>query len=292
MTNSSRILFVGVFDKSKRSTNTSQLLSFKRLGHDVVGYNYRQKALEIGNEARDNHLIETVRNGNFDLVIYSKCNQVSESVFLEINKISKTCLWFMDPLLSYDNEMREKTALVDYFCCDKYNVLLEAKKINKNTTQICEGYDETVDKPYVLEKEYDVSFIGNIYGNREEIMKNINHNVNLFSNVYGSEHAKIVSKSWINLNFCTSEGASDRVYKIMAAGGFLLTNDWKGRAKNFVENEDLMIFKDTNDLNNKIESCLKNKMLLNKIAESGKRKVSQFNRINWAKKVINYCYDK
>lgn len=292
MTNSSRILFVGVFDRSKRSTNTSQLLSFKRLGHDVVGYNYRQKALEIGNEARDNHLIETVRNGNFDLVIYSKCNQVSESVFLEINKISKTCLWFMDPLLSYDNEMREKTALVDYFCCDKYNVLLEAKKINKNTTQICEGYDETVDKPYVLEKEYDVSFIGNIYGNREEIMKNINHNVNLFSNVYGSEHAKIVSKSWINLNFCTSEGASDRVYKIMAAGGFLLTNDWEGRAKNFVENEDLMIFQDTNDLNNKIESCLKNKMLLNKIAESGKRKVSQFNRINWAKKVINYCYDK
>jgi len=292
MTNSSRILFIGVFDKSKRSTNTSQLLSFKRLGHDVVGYNYRQKALEIGNEARDNHLIETVHNGNFDLVIYSKCNQVSESVFLEINKISKTCLWFMDPLLSYDNEMREKTALVDYFCCDKYNVLLEAKKINKNTTQICEGYDETVDKPYVLEKEYDVSFIGNIYGNREEIMKNINHNVNLFSNVYGSEHAKIVSKSWINLNFCTSEGASDRVYKIMAAGGFLLTNDWEGRAKNFVENEDLVIFKDTNDLNNKIESCLKNKMLLNKIAESGKRKVSQFNRINWAKKVINYCYDK
>ena len=39
-----KILFVGVFDNNRRSTNTSQLLSFKRLGHEVVGYNYRQRA--------------------------------------------------------------------------------------------------------------------------------------------------------------------------------------------------------------------------------------------------------
>jgi spore maturation protein CgeB len=197
----------------------------------------------------------------------------------------------MDPISSYDQEIRYKTELVDYFCCDKHNVLLEAAKINKKSIQICEGYDETVDKPHVLEKKYDVSFIGNVYGNRQHLLESIDHNVNVFSGVYGAEHAKIVSKSWINLNFCTTDGASDRVYKIMAAGGFLLTDDWKGREKYFVNNEDLMIYSSMQDLNNKISKCLKNKMILNKISQSGKKKVSEFSRLNWAKKVVNFCYE-
>jgi len=288
----SKILFVGVFDRNKKSTNTSQLLAFKKLGCNVVGYNYRDKAAQIGNLERDEHLAATVEAGDYDLVVYSKCNQVSENTFQRINNVTKTCLWFMDPLVSYDAEMRNKTGLVDYFCCDKKNVLSEAIKINSNSIQICEGYDETVDKPYILEKEYDVSFIGNIYGDRLGIITSIDHDIEIFSNVYGAEHAKTVSKSWINLNFCTNEGASDRVYKIMASGGFLLTNDWVDREKHFVDKEDLMIFSDINDLNRKIGECLKNKMLLNKISENGKRKASQFSRTSWAKKMVKFCNEQ
>tara|TARA_Y100000592_G_scaffold100786_1_gene182784 strand:+ start:8965 stop:10536 length:1572 start_codon:yes stop_codon:yes gene_type:complete len=287
-----RILFVGVFDTSKKSTNTSQLLAFKRLGHTVVGYNYRSRAKSMGNSQRDLHLLQTVEEGDFDLVVFSKCDSVSVECFQKIKPLTKTCLWFMDPLVTYNEDMRLKTAEVTYFCCDKRNVLDEAKKINKNSFHVCEGYDQDVDKPHSLEKEHDISFIGNIYGDRQKIIENLNHDVHIFSNAYGAEHAKIVSKSWINLNFCTSEGASDRVYKILAAGGFLLTNDWDGRDKYFVDNEDLMIFSDINDLNDKISKCLKNKMVLNKISESGKRKVNQFNRLNWAKKVVNICNEQ
>ena len=39
-------------------------------------------------------------------------------------------VWFMDPLKTYDEEMRKKTSLVDYFCCDNENVLEEALKTN------------------------------------------------------------------------------------------------------------------------------------------------------------------
>ena len=56
-----KILFVGVFDTDRRSTNTSQLLSFKRLGHEVVGYNYRQRAQLIGRRERDLHLYESIQ---------------------------------------------------------------------------------------------------------------------------------------------------------------------------------------------------------------------------------------
>ena len=54
-----KILFVGVFDNNRRSTNTSQLLSFKRLGHEVVGYNYRQRTMLLLLDERDLHLYDT-----------------------------------------------------------------------------------------------------------------------------------------------------------------------------------------------------------------------------------------
>ena len=38
---------------------------------------------------------------------------------------------------------------------------------------ICEGFDEDIEKPHDIEKEYNVSFIGNIYGDRAKILKNL-----------------------------------------------------------------------------------------------------------------------
>ena len=281
-----KILFVGVFDKDKKSTNTSQLISLMRSGHEVVGYNYRSKAQLIGTENRDNHLIETIKTRDFDLVLFSKCNVVSYKVFSEAKKYSKTCLWFMDPIQTYDEEMRKKTELVSYFCCDKKNVLASAIRINKNSFHVCEGYDEDTDKPHDFEKEYDISFIGNLYGDRLSKIKKVNRQVKIINNAYGDKHAIEVSKTLINLNFCTDSGASDRVYKIMAAGGFLLSDDWDGRENEFIDKEHLVIFKDEKDLNEKIEYYLKNKEEAKAIALSGSQAVKKFSRKNWASRIV------
>lgn len=284
-----KILYVGVFDNNRTSTNTSQLISFKKMGQDVVGYNYRQKAQSIGNIARDEHLISEIKNNNYDLVVFSKCNDVSEKVFAEATKKTKTCLWFMDPLSTYNEEMKNKTKLVSYLCCDKVNVFEEAKKINKNSFQVCEGFDEDVDKPHILDKEYDVTFIGNIYGNRLSYINQIKKGVINFNGVFGEDHSKIVSKSKINLNFCTNNGASDRVYKILAAKGFLISDDWDGRSDHFKNGEDCVIFEDIKDLNDKIYYYLENKEERERISLNGYNKVQKFTRLNWAKNIIeNY----
>jgi hypothetical protein len=281
-----KILFVGVFDNDRASTNTSQLLSFKRIGCDVVGYNYRKRTSEIGTQARDLEIINTVKQRSFDLVIYSKCNDVSEEVFIENSKAAITCLWFMDPLITYNEEMRLKTGLVDFFCCDKENVLNEAKNINPNSFHVCEGFDEDVDKPIFAEKCHNVSFIGNLYGQREALLKNIEEPVKIFNGAYGKEHAVAVSSTKINLNFCTSGGASDRVYKILAAGGFLITNDWAGREKHFEDGEELVIFKTIEDLNSKITFYLNNPQEREGIAKNALKKIQKFNRKNWAINII------
>jgi len=281
-----KILFIGVFDAEGKSTNLSQLMAFKKLGYEVAGYNYRQKAALIGNEDRDKDLVSVIKNRNFDLVIYSKCNVISLETFKEINKLTKTCLWFMDPLITYDQEMRDKTALVDYFCCDKENVLKEALRINKNSFHVCEGFDQSIDKPHDFEKYYDVSFIGNVYGNRADMLGKLNKPAKVISNAFGVRHSIEVSKSKINLNFCTANGASDRVYKILAAKGFLLTDDWANRDRYFVDGKDCVIFDNVEDLNEKIEYYLDNPEEAEIIASNGYKTVQRFNRLNWAKQII------
>jgi len=285
-----KILFVGVFDTERRSTNTSQLLSFKRLGHEVIGYSYRQRALLVGRRERDLNLYETILKGNFDLVVFSKCNGVSLALFKKAKEITKTCLWFMDPLQTYDKEMRLKTGLVSYFCCDKKNVLSVAKEFNENSFHVCEGYDEDVDKPHNLEKKYDVSFIGNIYGDRASIIKSIDNDVSVIKGAYGTQHAQEVSRSRINLNFCTDEGASDRVYKIMAAGGLLLSNDWEGRKEHFTNGKECVIFDGTKDLNDKIKYYLENPLLAEQIAKQGQEAVKTFSRASWASRIVELSY--
>tara|TARA_R100000231_G_scaffold138819_2_gene118187 strand:+ start:330 stop:1193 length:864 start_codon:yes stop_codon:yes gene_type:complete len=281
-----KILFIGVFDSGFKSTNISQLLCFKKLGYNVVGYNYREKAIKIGNKQRDLDIIKTVKNHGFDLVVYSKCNGISYDTFMQVKKITKTCLWFMDPLVTYDSEMRTKTRLVDYFCCDKENVLEQALKINPKSYHVCEGYDQTVDFPRDLKKEHDVSFIGNIYGDREELLKQINHKVEIINNAYGANHSIAVSKTKINLNFCTSNGASDRVYRVLASGGFLISNDWKNRENYLTDGKDCVIFNDMEDLNKKIKYYLDNDTERLKIAASGKEAIKRFDRLNWAKRIV------
>ena len=76
----------------------------------------------------------------------------------------------------------------------------------------------------------------------------------------------------------------------MAAGGFLLSNDWEGRKENFTNGRDCVIFEDVEDLNNKIEYYLQNPELINMISNYGHESVKAFSRTSWASKVVELSY--
>ena len=123
------------------------------------------------------------------------------------------------------------------------------------------------------------------------MFRQIEHPVKVVKGAYGSQHAIEVSKSRINLNFCTSEGASDRVYKIMAAGGFLLSNDWVGRKKHFTNGRECVIFSNIEDLNKKIKYYLDNPQLISMISKCGQEVVKQFSRTNWSSKIVELSHE-
>jgi len=273
-----KILFVGVF--SEGSTNNPQRDCLRQLGHIVDEFSYR--SITNCNSALVLHSIKQ----DYDMLLIAKAPEIMTStikLFKQNNPGSITVLWFMDPIRSYNNVMMEKTAVCDIAYFDKKNVLSIAKKYNKNSHYLCEGFDESSDYKHNVPTEYDVSFIGNIYNNRDSFLANI-PNIKLLSGVYGSDHSLEVSKTRINLNICTDAGASDRIYKILAAGGFLLTNEWEGRElTGLVDGRDLVIYNDIGDLNNKINLYLDDVDRREKIAESGFRTVQKLNRLEWAK---------
>jgi|APSaa5957512535_1039671.scaffolds.fasta_scaffold191398_1 spore maturation protein CgeB len=104
---------------------------------------------------------------------------------------------------------------------------------------------------------------------------------------YGTDHAIAVARSKINLNFvANNSGCSDRAYKILAAGGFLLSEDWPGRALDFVDGQDLVIFCGLNDLNRKIHFYLEHENKRMVIAGQGMKSVQRFTRVEFARKII------
>tara|TARA_Y100000310_G_scaffold269859_1_gene283352 strand:+ start:134 stop:991 length:858 start_codon:yes stop_codon:yes gene_type:complete len=276
-------MFIGVFKDT--STNMGQLRGLQSLCN-VITYNYREVASKIGVPARNKDIIDVVTLEKPDVMIIAKGNSIDTATIEECKKHTHVALWFMDAFIPghWTSELQDKIGICHSIFCDKLKAVEEATKINPNTYWVCEGFDSDIEFPHDIPKEHDVSFIGNVYGSRSNILQRLGISA---LNSFDIHHAIDVSASHINLNICTGNCASDRVYKIMAAGGFLLTDDWYGRDKMFRDKEHLVIWKDLHDLQNKIEYYLEHDDEREKIAMKGFLEVKQYSRKNWARKVLN-----
>ena len=196
----------------------------------------------------------------------------------------------MDPLDgNFNHELIEKIKYCEFTGVDKLNVLEVARQYSDCVYLIEEGYDHHVEHPKNVQQDIDVSFIGGLKEHRKKFHEEINFEV--ISNAFGENHSTYVSRSKINLNFTSNNGASDRVYKVLGAGGFLLTEDWYGRESYFKNDEHLVVFDGIEDLRTKINYYLKNDTVRNAIALSGYKEVQKYTRDAWATKVLN-IYEK
>lgn len=281
-----KVLFIAVFDKHDKSTNNSQSRAFKRLGVDVIEYNYRVIAGKLGAVGRDQDLFKTVQRTRPELIIISKGNTISNNVLKACNKIAPVCFWWMDALKP-SAEMNGKAALSSFVVVDKELCVKEYKKHNRHTYLVPAGFDAPIHVPHNVPQTKEVTFIGGLYGTRRGLVAPLKPPVHVVNNAYAKDHALLVSQSKINLNFCTSQCASERVYKILASKGFLLSDDWVGREKFFKDGEDLVIFKNPQDLQKKINHYLKNDKERERIRNQGFETVQKYTRDNWAKRILD-----
>jgi len=279
-----KIIFVAVF--SYNSTNVAQADGFRKNGCEVIEFNYREIAAKHGNHQRDEILIRLCWEEKPDAVVFSKCNEISYRVVSECNRVSKTVLWYMDPLNGNFNEsLKQKIKLCNLTFCALQEPLREAKKIGGDKVFFLrEGYDHLSDIPVEAPFKYDFCFIGDPRNERKKYVDALK--IPLVQNAYGKEHALTVAQTKINLNF-TEGGTSDRTYKVLAAKGFLLTQPWENMEEDFIVGEDLDIFRSVEELRQKIDYYLKNENRRIKIAEHGYQTVQKFSRVAWAKEILD-----
>jgi len=181
----------------------------------------------------------------------------------------------------------------DYVFMSRWSALQRASATNRNCYFLQECVDPAVNYPIEVPYAYDVSFIGSlnadgqVHADRERCHAEVGFEV--VTNAFGLEHSRVVSQTRINLNFTEGDGTSDRLYKILAAEGFLLTQPYTFMTKDFVPGEHLETFESTVELKQKIAFYLRNSTQREAIAVSGRRRVGQFTTRRWAETVLSTC---
>ena len=218
-----KVMMVAVFND--RSTNTWQAKGFENIGVDVVRYNYRERAEKLGRKQRDDEIIEVCKRERPDFTLYSKCNLVDVRVVKECNKVGKTVLWFMDFAPRIDNELKQKMKECNHVFCSRYDGINVARQCNDNVYRLQGGYDPEEHYPIDIPKVRDVAFIGDMDRNGRREYNCCGFET--IDGVYGKDHSKVVSETRINLNFNEGDGTSNRLYKLLASKGFVLTQPWE-----------------------------------------------------------------
>lgn len=177
---------------------------------------------------------------------------------------------------------------------------------------ICVQYFSEVDGhkvagryPYVTEQfYYEAAVLSRVLANRERVtilnelaeaydvrfytfdkdVKNLSDKVKVYPGAkYDTEVANVYSQSKINLNItlhCIEKGISQRVFDVMAAGGFLLTNYQEELEEWFVPGEDLVIWHNMEELHYYIAYYLTHEEERQRIAANGQKKVLEYHDLH------------
>jgi len=289
-----KILHVAVF--TSKSTNTWQADAFENLGHEVIRYDYRAKARELdgsltnNNPKRDDDVIALCRKEKPDIILFSKCNRMNVNVVKECGKIGTTVLWYMDGAIGTDIELIDKMKHSDYVFCAIKDCVFEAKKHCQNSYRhpCAGGFDSRIHCPMNVPKTRDVAFIGNVntyvLPYRAQFKKEVNFDI--INGVYNKAHSKIVSETRINLCFTEGGGVSNRLYKLLAARGFVLTMPWDTMLEDFEPGKDFDVFSTPTELNDKIKYYLENEDEREAIALHGYKTVQKYDYINYVKFIL------
>jgi len=160
-----------------------------------------------------------------------------------------------------------------------------------------EGANPKVHKPYDLDKTIDVSFVGQCYGNRPEIVQKLRTNgIQVEAYGYGwpdgplstQEMVKVYSRSQINLGFGGVAGHKDtfclkgRDFEIPMSGGLYLTEYHPELEKVFELEKEIVTYSGFDDLVAKINYLLSNPEKADIIRENGIQRCR--NEHSWEKR--------
>jgi hypothetical protein len=193
-------------------------------------------------------------------------------------------------------EVLDKTKLIRF-----YNIFIKKKfgsnglKIFKKIIYLIMLFNKNFFKKYF--KFFELILIDieklegdnlNYYGPLKKIFKNVKEGK------FGLDYYNIIKKSKISLNIHSNFSKEDfgfniRNFEIMGMGSCLLVNDGKGIDQLFIKDEDLMVFKNYDDLKSKILTLINDNKKIEYLSINGKNKIHLNHTHNLRN---NYLYEK
>lgn len=289
-----KIGMIGVFDV-KGSTNISFAKAFRDLNFQVEEYNYRSALERHGSNVRDRAIIDMSLNN--DLLIFCKGNGIPPAVYKECAKNAIVCWYMMDAIEHLANQDFYEYAQHSHFSVvttAAMKSVLEGRGI-KNVHHHLQGVSP--DEFYMpinftnddLFYQQDVVFIGTKSNKRDKIISKIKswgYSTEVFGHGYqkfitGNEFNEACMRSKvclaINNTSPDQDGFSDRILRYMATKSFIITEHSEGLERYFTNGEDLVWFKDIDELKRLLDNYLGNDELRvttrKEIAEAGYKKV-------------------
>lgn len=274
----------------------------KRHCKEIVSFDVRWNYFYYGKDEMNKRFLSFIEKEKPDMIfIWARNDEFYPETLLKIREISpKSQVFniFGDDDAAFKNFSRYFTLFVDYALTGQPEYINEYHKDKFNKVFFIIGLDTNFFKPISKEKKYDVTFIGHPktkLSERYQLLKFLkDNNVNLkvygwgwdkysdFKNIYGGaidseEMVKIINQSKIHLCFSKNHlGVPHIVGKFFegsACRTFVLTEYYEGYKEFFKEGKEIVMFKNKEDLLDKIKYFLKNENKREKIAEAAYKKI-------------------
>ena len=255
-------------------------------------------------------IIDSFSNFNPNIIILGHADRVSIDTLDRIknlNKNVKICQWFLDPLSKFgpDHINNKKRVLDKIEIIDKTFLTTDPKSLPfklKNSLFIPNPCDESFEilSNYNKDCNYDVFFAmshgvhrgelksGKIDDRENFVNKLIKKNTHLKFDVYGMNNIQPIwaenfinkiSNSYMGLNLSRGKPikyySSDRIAQIVG-NGLLTFIDEKTFLNDFFNKDEMIFYKNIDDLSYKLNKYKKDKKIGKKIAKKGKKKYFKF----------------
>ena len=247
-----------------------------------------------------NQILKNIENFKPDMILFGHVDRLSYLNFLELKnryKKIKFAQWFLDPLIKKgpDYDKNKSRFFLKYQFCDANFITTSPSTINfvnsDKTFFIPNPIDPSIDiyKNHLQNNEIDI-FIAISHGQHRGILKKdftdnrvkiinkltkkVNYNIFGYKNnpVWGQNFFEELKKCSMAINLSRGEPikyySSDRIASLLGNGLLTFIHE-KYHYQDFFTKNEIITYKNINDLNKKILTYKNNKKLLKKIASNG-----------------------
>jgi len=269
---------------------------FKKLFWTLIVFSPRDYYFRFGKDKMNKKFLEKVKKEQPDYILFGlSYDEFYPETLQSIKKISPqtiTINFFGDDNWRYDDWSRYYALLFDYIITSEKDNSDYEKDGLKNVSFL-HGISPDVFKPKLINKKYDLTFIGMPIRDRYDYLKFLHKNrikIKIFGRGWdkhpdlkdsmggfleSDEYVNTINQSKINLSFSKTilqgKGKKDkqlkgRIFEVAACKSFLLVEDFP-QLRDFFKNSQDITFKTKEELLEKVKYYLKNETERNKLSE-------------------------